>query len=277
MVVYQLQHVETRAGRLAVWTRDGTGLPLLLWPSILFDHSLYDEMVAELPNPVAIIDGPGHGLSPVDPANLGIASLAQAAGEIAARLFARQEFAMIGTSWGSLIAAELAAAGHPLLRAVILFNAPWKTESRADISDHVVSAMARVIPGSRVFRNGVARSFFAKTTLQTKPDLVAKFMAQQSFTNPGLYRAVRSVLIERHALPAAGPQDIGVPALVLAGEHDSLYLPTIAREMAGQMPRGSFELMPGTAHISAAEAPVAAARLVRGFLDQCLIEEEKVA
>lgn len=184
---------------------------------------------------------------------------------------------MIGTSWGSLIATELAAAGDPRLRAVILFNAPWKREGKAGFSDHAVSVMARFIPGSQVFRGGVARSFFTKRTRQTKPDLVAKFMAQQSFTNPGLYRAVRSVLIDRHAIPAAKPEEVGVPALVLAGELDSLYSPAVAREVAGQMPRGRFELMPGTAHISAAEAPAEAARLVRAFLDQCLAKQEKAA
>ena len=265
---FRHQTIPVKAGNLSVWSRGGTGVTVIAWPSIFYDQTMYAGLARQLGNPMIVIAGPGHGASTVVEQHLSITDLAKAVVEVADMITPFEPFAMIGTSWGSLIAAELASKGHSRLRAVALFNAPWKRESAASIADRAITLMTRFMPRSGLFRRGVASSFFAGTTLADNRQLVDSFLDQASFANPGLHAAVRSVLVTRHRDPDTDLAAISVPALVVSGEHDRLYTADVAQERASRIPSGEFRIMKGTAHVSAAEDPETAALLVEELLER---------
>ena len=260
--------IQTPSGRLLVRVRAGEGMPILLWPSIFHDHRLYDGLAGQLANPLAVIDGPGHGASDIEPSGLHGEALGRSALIIAQAAFGDSRFVYTGTSWGALAGVELAALQPESLAGLALFNAPWKEPSRASLSDRAIVLAARWMGNSSLFKRGVARSFFAQDTWKDRPDVIDAFMAQD-FSRPSLHQAVRSVLVDRHDLPAAAPELVRVPALIVSGEFDRLYSPEIARQMAARMPHAEHAMMPGTAHISIAERPELAAALLHRLIALC--------
>jgi pimeloyl-ACP methyl ester carboxylesterase len=100
---WRVQHVETSAGPLFVRRREGSGVPLVLWPSIFFDHSLYLGLTEWLPNPMIMLDAPGHGRSQGCPDPLTLELCAQAQEEVLRELDIPAAIA-VGTSWGGLVA-----------------------------------------------------------------------------------------------------------------------------------------------------------------------------
>jgi pimeloyl-ACP methyl ester carboxylesterase len=69
------------------------------------------------------------------------------------------------------------------------------------------------------------------------------------------YRAALAALVafdRREALPR-----IGVPTLVLTGEHDRTAPPDVARRMAERIPGSRLALLPGAGHLAPMETPAA--------------------
>jgi pimeloyl-ACP methyl ester carboxylesterase len=64
----------------------------------------------------------------------------------------------------------------------------------------------------------------------------------------------------RHALPR-----VGVPAVVLVGEHDRVTPPAGAVALAGALPEGRLVVIPDAGHIPMLETPEVVARELRGF------------
>ena len=105
--------VPTQAGRLAVYAV-GTGeQTLILWPSIFADRTIYRRIIPELAQRyrVIVVEGPGHGVSERQPRNAGINEHVGALGEVMDHLGINRA-AIIGTSWGGMIAGHC-AVDHP--------------------------------------------------------------------------------------------------------------------------------------------------------------------
>lgn len=262
------EFVDTPSGRLHLRVRDGQGMPLLLWPSIFYDHTLYLPLVERCANPAVIVDGPGHGRSTVDPSGLGLPALAATAAQLAHHTFGKMPFVMVGTSWGSQVALALAEAHDPLLAGAVLFNPPWTGRERPSLGDRAIMAMSAAMPRTALFRNGVARSFFAPSTQRDNPRLVADFVDQQGFANPGLSTAVRSVLTGNRAGPSDAARAVDIPMLVVAGAEDRLYTPKTLQEQARRIGRSEFAIVNDSAHITAAEQPDRAAALLAAFIER---------
>lgn len=263
--------VKTLSGEIALHVRQGSGMPILFWPSIFYDHRLYDELVARLDNPVAVLDGPGHGGSGINPAGLQGESLGRTALALACEAFGDRDFAFAGTSWGALAGLELARLAPRTLKAAAFFNAPWNENDGPSVADRAIAAATGFIGNSSVFKRGVAKSFFAPRTFSHNPDVIASFMAQQ-FGSANHAAAVRSVMVDRYRFPLAGPSDVHVPALVVSGALDTLYPASVAHERAGLMADAAFVCMEGAAHIVPAEAPARSADLLRSLIARTTTE-----
>ena len=61
-----------------------------------------------------------------------------------------------------------------------------------------------------------------------------------------------------------------LPVSVIVGEKDATSTPDLMRNMAEMIPNSSFEVIAGTAHLSAVEAPEQWAGIVGAFLDRIL-------
>ena len=92
----------------------------------------------------------------------------------------------VGCSWGGLVAGEFAIDHPARTRAVVMLNTPvHHTKNGLQLSDRFVVWGARWLHASRVYQDGVARSFFLpKTCASTKGrvqrDTHFVFLQQQS-------------------------------------------------------------------------------------------------
>ena len=263
---WHVQHITTSAGQLFVKSREGVGMTLILWPSVFYDHSMYQGMIEWLDNPVVLVDGPGHGSSQSCPALVTLESCGYAMEEILQDL-GISEAVCIGTSWGGLVSLKYALLDRKSrVKGLVLSNVPFDMPSRPSLSTRLIVAMSRFMPGARMFRESVARSFFSPETPLRHPEVIRNFLQQPStFRHPDLYPVIRSVLVSRESMvPDLG--SLTLPTLVLAGEDDKLYPPAIMQAQAKAIRGHRFEIIPAAGHIAPAERPRETAMRIKDWL-----------
>lgn len=263
---WRVQHVPTRAGNLYVRHRDGKGIPLVMWPSIFYDHSLYLGLCEWLDNPLVLLDGPGHGRSNDCPETINLDVCARALDDVMSEL-AIESAILVGTSWGGLVAmVHGLSAPASRIRGLILANTPFGMSHPPSFSSRLVVFLSRLIPNRPLFREGVAKAFFSPQTRIRHPEVIANFHSQTgTFEHPDLARVIRSVLIDRPSLLPRLPE-LRLPVLVMAGEDDSLYPASGMRELVAPLPDHTLEVIPGSGHISLAERPHESAIRIQKWL-----------
>ena len=242
----------------------GTGSePIVLWPSIFTDHRIYDGLVPQLAARfrLHLIDGPGHGGSGGMAREVTMAGYARALGQVMDALDL-QRATVGGTSWGGMVAAELAMRSPARVAHLVLMTTPLRIDGRRPgMKARAIALGARHALGLPVFRNGIARSFFMDA-LAGKPDYRNHFHTMLRDANrPVLAAHVRSVILR--GTPLIDRLDrIAAPTLVIAGRDDPMYPLADQAEAARRLRDRRLVEVPG-GHISPVEAPdtVAAAIL----------------
>ncbi len=271
---WHVQHIETPAGKLFVRHREGAGLPLVMWPSVFYDHSLYQGMLEWLDNPAVLIDPPGHGNSRECPPSLDVDACARSVEDIL-RVLGLHEAVLVGTSWGGLVGVRLARLERQgRVKGLVLANTPFHRGGRPAIATRLIVLMTRFMPENPIFRRGVARSFFGPETAQRHPEVIRNFLDQPgTFAHEDLLTAIRSVFLTRPSVRDDLAR-IAIPSLVLAGEADRLYPPERMREDAARLPNHRFEVIPMAGHIAPAERPRETALRIRDWLDATFPAEQ---
>ena len=259
--------VETSLGRLHVVETGAGPQTIVLWPSIFTDHRIYDGIVARLGGSFRflLIDGPGHGRS----GGGGTEFTMEACGEAMAEVmdhFGLDSAHVGGTSWGGIAAAHLALAAPERARTLVLMNTPMEIDAaRPGLPARLIAGGARWMPGWRVFRNGVAASFFSREVLAADPAQASAFHSMLKSADPSrLATAVRSVILRGTPLKDR-MSGLTVPTLVIAGREDGMYPLAVQAEAALLAPRGRFEPVGGK-HVSVVERPDEVAAILRDFL-----------
>ncbi len=261
------QMVPTTLGALHVVT-NGTGPEtLVLWPSIFTDHHIYDALVAQLGATCRfiLIDGPGHGQSAGPITDFSMAQCAAAMAEVMDH-FDLSDAVIGGTSWGGMVAAELALSQPQRAKALLLMNTPMHIGAAPPpLSSRMIALGARWMPKSATFQNGVAKSFFSPQVLDANPAYARAFHDMLTQAQPKqLAAAIRSVLLG--GTPLEGRlANLGMPVLVIGGKEDAMYPIEAQAEAALSAPNGRFAPVPGK-HISVVECPETVAPLIGSFL-----------
>ena len=260
------RRVDTVVGPIAVREAGRGPHTLVLWPSILADHTIYDAQIRAWSGThrLVVVDGPGHGDSGPVPAPFTMADCAQALLQVLQATGTTQPVVVVGTSWGGLVGGEFALAHPGRTRAVVMLNTPIE-KPEPGFAERFVTWGARWIHGTSLYADGVERAFFLPATRERGGFAIERFRAHlRRADGASLGAAVRSVLIDREPL---GPRVAGIaaPVLVVAGTHDAGYPVGMQRDAAARMPRGGFVELP-TAHISVVDAPQATLAAVDAFL-----------
>ncbi|MEM6728390.1 MAG: alpha/beta hydrolase [Pseudomonadota bacterium] len=257
--------VTSTAGQLFV-TESGAGAPFLLWPSIFTDHRLYDPILPLLPGRRVIrIDGPGHGRSGPLPEARAPGVFGRAILDVMDAL-ELERAALGGTSWGGIAAAQAALTAPERVEKLVLMNTPLHLgEKSPSLGTRFIAAGARWAPGARLFRNGVAKSFFADPSLAAHPAFRSAFHAMLAEADgAALGPAVRSVLFDGPPL-APHLAELNVPTLMIAGREDPMYPVEAMQRAAAENPRITFQAVAGR-HISVIDATEAVAASLNRFL-----------
>lgn len=262
--------VQTVIGALAI--RDTatslTGDTIVLWPSILANYQIYQVPIEAWigRHRLVVIDGPGHGDSGPAPEPFTMKQCGQAMSEILDELGVSTPAIIVGCSWGGLVAGEFAIDYPSRTKAVVMLNTPiHNKKSGLKLSDRFVVWGARWLHKSRVYQDGVARSFFLQKTFEQGGPMMDAFRQNlQRANGAALARSVRSVMLEREPL-APRLRVITTPTLFIAGRFDRMYLPETLRDAVLSMPRGRFEVL-DTSHISVVDEPEQTVSLINNFI-----------
>jgi 3-oxoadipate enol-lactonase len=264
--------IPTIIGELAV--RDTGEQPettseiMVLWPAIFTDHRIYREQIKAWHNKhrLVVIDGSGHGDSKAAPRPFTMAQCGQALGEVLDALNIIKPVIIIGTSWGGLVAGEFALTQPQRTKALIMLNTPvYTSPNGATFGDRLIAWGARWMHNMRIYRDGVARTYFLPKTREHGGQLLEDFHQHLlKADGKALAQSVRSVLLDREEF-APRMHKIIAPTLFIVGQHDTMYPVKSLRNAAALLPKGRFEVL-DTAHISAVDCPDKVTTLINDFL-----------
>jgi 3-oxoadipate enol-lactonase len=258
--------IDTTLGKLNVEVT-GAGPAVLFWPSLFTDLRLWEAQV-ELAGSHRLIrvDGPGHGKSEDPLAPFAMADCARAALEVLAHL-GEKSAVVCGTSWGAMVAIEMARLAPERCRGLVLLNAAlapysgWKKLYYASIAE------AFALLGPNAFnRFALKLHMLSRSSRRDRPELTRKLLdGVKPLSRKGLGTAARAVTA-RSDSQAAHLRDIRVPALFIAGSEDFIAPAAQMKAEAALLPGARFEVLPSVAHLAAWEAPARTTALIREFL-----------
>lgn len=265
------RQVDTEVGSLHVEAfGNHAGPGVLLWPSLYCTGAVWSDQIAALAphHHVLVVDPPGHGRSGTPPRRFTLAATARATLTVLDAL-AINDVAIVGGAWGGMVGVELATRTPDRVRGLVLINSPldrWRGRQRAQM---VLLTTLLGVGGPRLVASLLTNHMLSDAVRRDHPERVRGFGAElRALDRRGLHRSARAAMLDRPSLLPLLPH-LEVPVLVIAGSDDGLWPLAKARAEAATIPRLRFEVAPGTAHLSAFEAP----RLV----NQLLIEFLKTA
>jgi pimeloyl-ACP methyl ester carboxylesterase len=264
------QLIKTAIGALAV--RDTatslTGETIVLWPSILANYKIYqvpiDAWIGR--HRLVVIDGPGHGDSGPSPEPFSMKQCGHAISEILDAVGVTSPVIVVGCSWGGLVAGEFAIDYPSRTKAVVMLNTPiHNKKGGVKLSDRFVVLGARWLHATRVYQDGVARSFFLLDTCKRGGPLLEAFYRHLcNADGAALALSVRSVMLEREPL-APRMSKIKSPTLFIAGRFDEMYPIETLRDAALSLPNGQFEVL-DTSHISVVDESEKTTQMIDEFI-----------
>lgn len=241
--------------------------PVVLLHAFPVNAGMWDEQIAALAGRWRVVapDLPGFGQS--QPSPEGEASIDGWA-DLVAELLGSLGLGpvVVGSlSMGGYVAFSLLRRHPHLVAALVLADTragadtPEVLQRRTDQQQKVAEGkVADVL-------EAMLGTLLSEQTRAERPDVVERARALMASTPPGTIVAALEAM--KHRTDATRELGgIGVPVLVLVGEHDGPAPPSVAREMAEAVPNGRLEVLPGAGHLSNLEAPEAFNRALESFL-----------
>lgn len=255
-------------GDVALHVADaGRGRPLLLVHGFPLDHRMWRHQIEALAASHRVLapDLRGFGRSSVTP---GVVTMEQMADDLAAMLDAlgiTERAVFCGLSMGGYVAWSFFRRHAERLRALIL------CDTRA-APDSPEAAQNRLDTAQRVQREGTAPlvetmlpRIFGPQAAERCPEAVA--LAREAVLAApaeGVAAALRGMAQRSDSRPLLGA--IGLPALLVVGEHDAISPPAEMREMAQAMPRARLVEIAEAGHMAPLEQPGAVNEALAEFL-----------
>ena len=232
---------------------------LLLGPSLGTDvETLWGSTVRRLGHDVEVVgwDLPGHGRSPAATGPFSVADLAKVVRARAEELAHGRPTSYAGVSVGGAVGFLLAADPGPVGRVTTVASAPRIGEpaSWAERAERVRRA------GTSAIVEGSAGRWFAPGFLERDPATGNELLLRLREVDDESYALTCEALSDYDARPLLGT--VGLPLLVVAGEHDPVAPPDTARSACEAVPGARAEVMTGVAHLPPAEDPATTAALL---------------
>lgn len=255
--------IPTSVGALAV-ADHGTGIPVVLWPSLFSDHRFYGLVAHHLGAGwrTIRIDGPGFGASdpPSDDSQVG--DYAAAIFEVMDSL-GIDRAVIAGCSWGSQIAAHAGILEPHRVIGVVLMNTPFGPS----IGGHHAQVWGtRLLGNTRFWGRGVANAMLAPVSRDTYPERTRAFVdAFTTFDRRAAATTARNTLTRFAGLREVLPQ-LQVPTVILMGELDTQYSVETSLPVARLAPTARIEVVPACGHLAPLESPGAVAVAVESLV-----------
>nr|WP_222132122.1 alpha/beta fold hydrolase [Pseudonocardia sp. C8] len=207
-------------------------------------------------------DAPGYGDSPDPPPGTPPETVMDRLADAALAVLDGTPAHVVGVSWGGVVATRMALRRPDLLRSLVLADSTRGSgrtpEGRAGMARRV-EELAELGAGEFAARRA------GRLVAPDAPAPVrARVEAIMAGVRPAGYAlAAASMAATDHSADLAR---IGVPTLVVVGEHDVVTGVEEARALAAAIPGAGFALVPGAGHAANQEQPAEFDRIVGGFL-----------
>ncbi len=272
----QEQFVSTDFGQLLVRVGGNVdGPPMVFWPSLLLDGSMWAHQFEHYaPNfRIILIDPPGIGRSAPLRRVIGVEDSATCLRQVLDALHIEKSI-VVGSSWGSLTAATLAASDPARLLAVVLTNG-----TAASPTAEITAQMTGLVAGLE--QSATAPDWLADATKQA----FAGELADEQFLTyldrvlredpVSVAFAMKGILLGREDLHPTMRRIRDVPVLIIAGEADRVFDVAQSESLAASIAGSNFVLLPKTGHLAPLENPSAVNATIDGFLKERLASPRK--
>lgn len=159
-----------------------------------------------------------------------------------------------GLSMGGYVALELWRRHPGRVRALVLADTRAQADDDEARENRLRAAQAVRKGGVEPVAAAMLPNLLAESTRTGMPQVVEQVRSMILDTEPATTIAALAGMAARHDSTAELP-GITVPALVVAGEHDTMTPPALGRAMAAAMPDATFVEIPKAGHVSNLENP----------------------
>ena len=255
----------------------GTGPAVVLVHGFGLDMRMWDPQVGHLAGDFRVVryDCRGFGSSgPFDPA-----VPYTHAGDLMALLdhLGIAVAVLAGLSFGGQVALQTALLAPARVRALVLLDAvldgvPWDPASAAGLAEVARQVQAGGVKAGRAA--WLAHPLFA--TARQRPELADQLAAMVS-CYPGQHWLGQDPHQPDDPAPVDVLEQLAMPTLVLAGEHDVPGFLAMAGVLAGRIPGADYRRVAGAGHMVSMEQPAVVNDLLTRFLGRLRAQRHQLA
>jgi len=238
---------------------EGRGTPLLLVHGFPFDHTMWNEQLAALPEHFQMIapDLRGFGESDVPPAPDRY-SMDIYADDLARLLdiLGEEKVVLAGLSMGGYIALAFQRRYPERLSGLVLADTQATADNETGRAGRHAAMETVRAQGVEAIVDGLLLKLFAPANFTGKRDLrerVRAMMVRQPAD--GVRGALAAMAARPDSMP--GLAAVSCPTWVIVGEDDLLTPPAKAAALAAAIPDAQLHVIPEAGHLSPLEAPQA--------------------
>ncbi len=246
----------------------GTGSPVVLLHAYPCDHTMWDAQARALVEAgyrVLRPDLPGFGTSPLPDA---APSLAVMADEVFAALDALEveSFVLAGLSLGGYVAMQMLRQRPERVLALALVDTKATADAEPARAVREETAKKALAAGSlRPMAEGMLGGLLGETTRRTRPEVVEVVTGWISHASAqSAAWAMRAMAGRPDSLATLAAFD--APAVVIAGDEDTLAPAPEQELMVEALPQGRLVMIAGSGHLSSVERPAAVTDALLGFV-----------
>ena len=245
----------------------GDGPPVVLLHPFPCDHEFWDPVAAALDSRYRLIlpDLRGHGNSEIGE---GPALMAKHAADIARVLDAAGigKAACIGCSIGGYILFEFWRRFRTRVNALAIIDSRPQADTTEARANRLKAAATVLEQGTEPFLDAMIPKLMGRTTVETRPDLVAGARAMMRLMSAEDISLVQRGMAERPD-SVADLKSINVPTLIVIGEEDVLSTVADGELMRQNIAGSQLRVIPKAGHYAPWEQPDLVGSALRQFLD----------
>lgn len=258
--------IKSDDAEIVYWTL-GDGPPIILLHPFPANHDFWIPVAETLATRYRVIlpDLRGHGQSTVGE---GPAAMPKHAADIT-RVMDDADIGrapLIGVSIGGYILFEFWRRSRSRVAALGLCNTKAPADGPEARAGRLQAANDVLERGTEPFLESMVQKVFAKTTRETRPDLVDGALRMMRQMSPEDIAQVQRGMADRPD-SVDTLKTINVPTLLVTGDEDTLTGVNEAELMRQHINGSQLRIIPKAGHYSPWEQPQEAAQLMRQFLD----------
>lgn len=233
----------------------GRGPPAILLHGVGLNQSIWAEQVAALKSDFQVItyDLLGHGRSAAARANPPLADWVDQLNSVVCDL-ALEKFALVGFSFGGLIAQSYAAQPSRMIDKLLLMSTVCdRSEAeRASVLSRLDAARRE---GPQAIVSTALSRWFSPEFAKTHPEIRNQYETLLRSNDAASFLSAYECFATADRELAGALAAFDRPTLVMTGELDAGSTPDMARKLAGMIPGAECSIIAGGRHMMPVEMP----------------------